>query len=89
MNDLHALVLTTWEDAIGEPAAHDAVDFFDAGGNSLSFLQLTMTLEEYTGTRLPVADVLADPTPSGITALLHRESSEAGSASAEPSGNLP
>ena len=72
MNDPHALVLEAWELALGEPAAGDDEDFFDAGGDSLAFLQLTVTLEERTGAKLPVGDVLADPTPTGIAALLRR-----------------
>jgi acyl carrier protein len=73
MTDLRALVLEAWANALGAPAAGDDEDFFDAGGDSLAFLQMTVTVEERTGLRLPVADVLAAPTPAGIVALLARQ----------------
>lgn len=72
MTDLRALVREAWALALGGPAPQDTTDFFDAGGDSLAFLQMTVTIEERTGVRLPVADVIADPTPSGIAALTRR-----------------
>jgi acyl transferase domain-containing protein len=60
-------VMAAWEMALGEAPDSPDADFYDAGGDSLSALELVTELQERLGVRLEVDDVFADPTPGELT----------------------
>jgi len=55
-------VMAAWEIALGEAPDSPDADFYDAGGDSLSALELLTELEERLGVRLELDDVFAGPT---------------------------
>lgn len=63
-----AVVTTVWTDLLTRPPAPED-DFFAAGGTSLAAVRMLARLRERLGGTLGLADLLEDPTPSG---LVHR-----------------
>ena len=63
-----------WRQALGGPAPGPGADFFDAGGDSLSAITLTLALERALGLELPVTLIHEAPTFGGLCAALRRQS---------------
>jgi thioesterase domain-containing protein len=63
-------VAAAWAEVVGSPPSEPDVDFFAAGGNSLSLVRLAAALESDTGVTIDVVDWLSEPTPRRIMAQL-------------------
>jgi amino acid adenylation domain-containing protein len=67
-----AALLTLWTSLLGAPPAAREQDFFDAGGHSLLAVTLASQLEQALGVRVPLRELLDQPTFTGIAAALGR-----------------
>ncbi|MFI2378288.1 FkbM family methyltransferase [Streptomyces sp. NPDC018964] len=64
-----AAVTALWTDLLGRPAG-PGDDFFAVGGTSLAAVRMLARLRERFGGGLGLADLLEDPTPSGLATRL-------------------
>lgn len=62
-----------WREALGAPAPGPETDFFDAGGDSLNALTLTLALERALGLELPVTLIHEAPSFGALCAALRRQ----------------
>ena len=68
---LQGQVSSIWEKALGrEIEANES--FFAAGGDSLAFIMMTLTLTQEFGVNLSKDDLLENPTIRGVTSALVR-----------------
>ncbi len=63
-------VMRVFADVLGRTDVGPDDHFFQIGGNSLSAFQTVSRLRQRFEVELPLADVLANPTPRGIAALI-------------------
>ncbi|WP_435279819.1 type I polyketide synthase [Streptomyces sp. 1222.5] len=63
-----AHVMAAWETALGEAPSSADADFYDAGGDSLSAVELVAQIEERLGVQLELEAVFSEPTPDQIAA---------------------
>lgn len=67
--DTAALVSEIWADVIGRCPASDE-NFFALGGTSMALMQVNWELRRRAGVEVPVIELLADPTVSGMVGLV-------------------
>ncbi len=72
---LQRFVGRLWDDALGRPTRLDD-DFFASGGTSLGAMRLMAAVERKLGRRLPLAALLAAPTPRRFIAALRASPGE-------------
>ncbi|WP_067973182.1 type I polyketide synthase [Nocardiopsis trehalosi] len=63
-------VAELWTELFGTPVRSGGADFFALGGHSLLATRMLLALRRRFGAELGLRDVLADPTVSGVAALL-------------------
>ena len=59
-----------WQRALGQPDLDARSDFFASGGDSLAAVEIVTALGELVGRDVPVAALLAAPTPAAMAARL-------------------
>ncbi|MFF5969364.1 condensation domain-containing protein [Streptomyces collinus] len=72
-----ALVAAIWADVIGRPPAGDE-DFFALGGTSMALMQVNWELRRRAGVEVPIAELLAAPTVSGMAGIVAQHQERAG-----------
>jgi hypothetical protein len=72
-----ALVAAIWADVIGRPPAGDE-DFFALGGTSMALMQVNWELRHRAGVEVPIAELLASPTVSGMAGIVAQHQERAG-----------
>lgn len=75
-----------WAELLGLPPEKVSGDFFDLGGYSVLALRMLAKLGERFGTRPSLYQFLADPTLTGVAALVGIETPKAGARPTEPIG---
>ncbi|MDN5929528.1 MAG: SDR family NAD(P)-dependent oxidoreductase [Pseudonocardia sp.] len=68
--DLEAQVLRLVREALGEPDLPEDADIFEHGGDSLLIVRLLSDLRDQLDAEVPLADVLSEPTPQALAALI-------------------
>ena len=63
-------VLQAWRRVLAPSPIQAHTDFFAAGGDSLTAVALVTEIGDRLGRRVPIADLLAGPSPAALTALL-------------------
>jgi phthiocerol/phenolphthiocerol synthesis type-I polyketide synthase E len=72
---LVAAVARVFGDVLGRQEVRPTDNFFQLGGNSLTALQAVSRLREQFKAELPLAELLAAPTPAAVAQLLGRQPS--------------
>jgi len=63
-------VFSAWTTVLGAGPVDDEENFFEAGGDSLSALELVTLLADELGAQVPVAELYRRPTVSGLVGIL-------------------
>ncbi len=74
--------------ALGQSDFDPAMSFFDAGGHSLLAIDLVMSIEESTGTQVPVATLYRAPSPRELAIAVAETASAVGENRAQISGQV-
>ncbi len=69
-NSLAETVLGAWRRVLAPTPVDADTDFFAAGGDSLTAVELVTEVGDRLGRRVPIADLLAGPTPAAMVSLL-------------------
>ncbi|MCQ8831562.1 type I polyketide synthase [Streptomyces malaysiensis] len=70
--DLTEQVARLVRDALGDEEMPPSGDIFEFGGDSLLIVKLLSDIREFFSVEVPLADVLADPTPAALAELVQR-----------------
>lgn len=71
-SDPVADAIRIFEDLTGTAGIAPGSVFFDIGGDSLMIAELILALERAWGVRLPMREIVRDPTPAGLATALDR-----------------
>jgi Condensation domain/Phosphopantetheine attachment site len=78
-----ALVATVWADVLGRQPDADQ-NFFELGGTSMTLMEVNWQLRRRAGVDVPIAELLADPSVSGMAELVAQRQEWAGSEASTP-----
>ncbi|MFG2813312.1 beta-ketoacyl synthase N-terminal-like domain-containing protein [Streptomyces sp. NPDC048410] len=70
--DLTEQVTRLVRDALGDETLPPSGDIFESGGDSLLIVKLLSDIREFFSVEVPLADVLADPTPAALAGLVQQ-----------------
>ncbi|MFJ2812663.1 beta-ketoacyl synthase N-terminal-like domain-containing protein [Streptomyces sp. NPDC087294] len=70
--DLAEQVARLVRDAVGDEEMPAGGDIFEFGGDSLLIVKLLSDIREFFSVEVPLADVLADPTPAALAGLVQQ-----------------
>lgn len=59
-------ITALWRELLADASGDDDENFWDAGGDSLTAMELLLGIEAATGVRIPIGRFLGDATPRGI-----------------------
>jgi FkbH-like protein len=76
LNELEQQIALTWTSVLGTERIGRDENFFDAGGNSLRFMQLAARLSEKFGRNFEITQLFQFPTISSFAAYLGRNAPE-------------
>lgn len=63
-------MVTAYREVLGDAGLDVDSDFYEAGGDSLTAIQIIARLESALGVEVPVALVFAYPTPADLAAVV-------------------
>lgn len=72
--ELERTILSIWTETLGTEVSATNVDFFEAGGHSLSAVQVLTRVRETLGSDIRLSDFFAAPTATGLAQLVERSS---------------
>lgn len=75
-NELEQQIALTWASVLGIVRVSRDENFFEAGGNSLRFMQLAARLSEKFGRNIEITELFQFPTISSLATYLRRNASE-------------
>ena len=69
-HDIRELIVSLYQDSLGDDTLDTDSDFFEAGGDSLAAFQITAGLQDALGIEVSVALVFAYPSPTDLATVL-------------------
>ena len=75
-NELEEQIARAWTSVLGIERIGRDENFFEAGGNSLRFMQLAARLSEDTGRNIEITELFQFPTISSFAAYLSRDTAQ-------------
>lgn len=65
-------VVRVWQEVLGREVGLDDHFFSDLEGNSMSAVQMVMSVEEDLGVAVPIGDLFDAPTAAEFASVVHR-----------------